>query len=201
MAANPSRAPKGAALLSASATRWPEIEARGWKFMQRHHVFGVQDLQTYLSIGDEATRRMIQQFMAEGRIRVLNGGNATGHKRWVVCEDHVAPESRGTALRRQFWQCARKLRTFSPVDMMAHTTPELAATREEAAGYAAMLLRGGYLRVVQTAIPDRREPVYQLVNNTGPTPPQEKRVRAIWDANLTRYVYVEGAGRLEEAAP
>lgn len=190
------RAPKGSAIMTASRSRLPEIEGQAWKYMQRRHVITVAELQSYLSTGDEATRALIHRFEAEGRIRVLNGGNASSPKRWVVADAHLPPADRATDLLTQFWRTARKLKSFTAIDLIAHCTPEVKATREEAAGYAGALLRAGYLRVLQTAIPGEREARYQLVSNTGPQPPREQRVRGVWDDNLARYTYLAGIGRM-----
>jgi hypothetical protein len=42
------------------------------------------------------------------------------------------------------------------------------------------------------ALPGRREAIYRLVRDTGPRPPRERRVRAVWDENLGEYTYISG---------
>lgn len=86
-----------------------------------------------------------------------------------------------------------RIRAFSAIDLAAHSnTPEVAVTPEAAREYCQMLTRAGYLRVERAAIPGRREAVYRLIKNTGPRPPMERRVRAVFDENLGEIVHVAG---------
>ncbi|MDP2064178.1 MAG: hypothetical protein Q8Q63_03405 [Phaeovulum sp.] len=41
-------------------------------------------------------------------------------------------------------------------------------------------------------MPGRREAIYRLIRNTGPRPPRERRVRAVWDDNLGELVLLNG---------
>ena len=195
-AQNTSRAPKGSAQMSASATRWEEIAARGWALMQRLGRFGYGEVQVELSISDAAARRLVRDCLADGRIEVLCGGNGSRRKTFTLTEPHRPPADRSTAQQAQLWRAARGLKVFTPTDLVAHCTPEVAAGRDEASLYCQSLLRAGYLTVVQTAIPGRRDARYRLVRDSGPLAPRERRVRAVWDENLGELVYVAGAGRI-----
>jgi hypothetical protein len=87
----------------------------------------------------------------------------------------------------------RALRSFSPTDVMAHShTPEFEVSLGTAQEYCQMLARSGHLRVMTKALPGRREAIYRLVRDTGPRPPRERRVRAVWDENLGEYTYISG---------
>lgn len=89
------------------------------------------------------------------------------------------------------WRSMRMLQEFSPLDISAHsTTEEVEVTEEIAASYCRMLVTAGYLRVVRKAVPGRRTAVYRLIRNTGPKPPRERRVRAVYDDNLDEFVHV-----------
>lgn len=88
------------------------------------------------------------------------------------------------------WRSMRMLPQFSVVDLAAHsTTDTVSVARETAVAYCTMLLKTGYLRVLQTAIPGRRHAIYRLIRNSGPQPPQVQRVKQIFDPN-THKVFV-----------
>lgn len=82
----------------------------------------------------------------------------------------------------QMWQTAKAMRMFSATDLKAHlATTDVTLKKVEA--YLRVLLKGGYLRVVQKAVPGERVARYQLVRDTGPKPPVSKRIRVIIDPN------------------
>ena len=87
------------------------------------------------------------------------------------------------------------LTQFSPVDLAAVSDLEHAPVSErDAQAYCQSLLRGEYLRVVEKARPGVRPAVYRLVRRTGPKPPVERRVAALFDENLGELTYVAGIG-------
>ncbi|MGR3485511.1 MAG: hypothetical protein ACU0BF_09210 [Paracoccaceae bacterium] len=91
---------------------------------------------------------------------------------------------------RALWTAARRLGEFSPLELSGFTE---AADEAEAAAFCKMLLRGGYLRVTRKAVPGQRRPRYRLIRDTGPVPPVEKRLRAVWDENLGEYTHIPEA--------
>ena len=98
------------------------------------------------------------------------------------------------------WRSMRMLAEFSPVDIAAHSTTEKAhVTQDIASAYCRMLVAAGYLKVVRKALPGRRVAIYRLIRNTGPRPPRERRVRAVYDENLDRFTHV-AHGLLERAS-
>lgn len=98
------------------------------------------------------------------------------------------------------WRTSRRLGAFSPLDLAVHsTTPQVDVTEEDAARFCQMLLRGAYVRVLRKAAFTRkggkvvkRPPIYRLVRDTGPIPPVERRVAAVYDANLKQYTHIAG---------
>ncbi|SMH36027.1 hypothetical protein [Maritimibacter sp. HL-12] len=94
------------------------------------------------------------------------------------------------------WRTARRMREFTPVDLTAWASvPGAEVDLQAARAFCAILLRGGYVRVVRKAKSGVNEAIYRLINDTGPRPPVEKRVRAIYDANEERLVHVPGSGQ------
>ncbi len=98
------------------------------------------------------------------------------------------------------WRAMRMLRTFTPRDLAAHAHTDVCEVSERAAlDYCQMLLRAGYLKVMRKAVPGRRQAVYQLVRDTGPRPPRERRLRAVWDDNRGEIMHISGGGHVQGA--
>lgn len=93
------------------------------------------------------------------------------------------------------WRSMQGLAQFSPRDLAAHSnTPDVSVTEVTAKSYCAMLLKTGYLRVVQKASPVHgRQAIYRLIRNSGPQPPQIQRVKQVYDPN-TGQVHLPGGG-------
>lgn len=115
------------------------------------------------------------------RFRVLNIGEAK--PKTSAVETPVA----------NMWTAMRGLRSFSPRDIAAHaSSAQTAVTLEMAQSYCQLLVRASYLRVMDKAIPGRRDAVYRLIQNTGPRPPVERRVRVVIDENQQKIVHIAG---------
>jgi hypothetical protein len=184
---------------SAVAKRLPEIEARAWAFAQRASVFGYAEVQVEISISAETSQKIVRRWLEEGRIKVRVGGSKGGRKMFELTAEYREPKDRTSLIAQQLWTAARGLKKFTPVDLAAHCRADLKAELREASAYCQALLRGGYLKVIRTAVPGQREATYQLVRNSGPRAPREKRVTAIWDPNEAAYAFVSGVGRVERA--
>lgn len=93
----------------------------------------------------------------------------------------------GESVEGNLWRSMRGLNMFSPVDLSTTaTTEDTSVTEEEAHKYTQALLKAGYLCVRQKAVPGKRPAIYQLVKNTGPRPPEVKRLRVVVDHNENR---------------
>lgn len=102
------------------------------------------------------------------------------------------PVTQGAGVENM-WRSMRGLAEFTPRDLAVHsTTPDVSVTEWTAKSYCSMLLRTGFLRVIQKASPFHgRQAVYRLIRNTGPKPPQIQRVKQVYDPN-TRQVHLPG---------
>lgn len=158
---------------------------------------------TYQSMSRAIRRRLqdvraeIGRLEAEGLVECLPERGARKQKVFRLADrarSAAPPPLPDQTVVGNCWQIARRLKTFSPVDMAAHaTTDRLAVSADEARDYCRLLLRGGYVRVAVKAIPGKREAVYRLVRDTGPLPPVERRVRAIVDQNDREYAHLPEA--------
>lgn len=184
---------------TASKSRMPEIEDRAWAFALRVGVFGYAEVSAELSISMDAATRIIRGWVDQGRARVQRGGNASGRKMFELTPAYREPTDRASLIAAQLWTAMRGLKQFTPVDLASHCRADLRAEVGEASAYCQSLLKGGYLRVIRTAVPGTRDATYKLVVNSGPRAPRERRVVAVWDPNDGAYAYVSGVGRLERS--
>lgn len=183
-----------------TASRLPEVEAKAWALANRVGVFGYAEVSAELSISIDVARRIVGGWLEAGKVQVRTGGGTAGRKMFELPVALREPTDRASAIAQQLWTAARGLKRFQPLDLMAHCREDLRVELKDASAYCQALLRGGYVRVLRTADPAvGREAVYQLVRNTGPRAPRERRVAAIWDPNEAAYAFVSGVGRVERA--
>ena len=179
-----------------TAARRTETDDRAWALALRTGIFGYAELSAELSISLDAAKAIILAWIAEGRAKVRHGGGQAGRKMFEVTAAYREPTDRTSKVAQQMWTAMRGLKSFTPVDLQAHCTPDLRVDLTEASAYAQALLRGGYLNVVRTAVPGVRDATYKLIRDTGPRAPREKRVQAIWDPNDAAYAFISGMGRI-----
>lgn len=182
-----------------TAARLPEVEARAWAFARRVSVFGYAELTVELTISQATAKTIVAGWIAAGRVQVRNGGHRNQRKMFELTPEHREPGDRTSLIRQQLWTAMRGLRSFGPLDLVAHCRADLRVVEAEASSYAQALLRAGYLRVTRTAIPGERTATYQLILNTGPQAPRERRIQAVWDPNDGAYAYISGLGRMERS--
>ncbi|EGJ20089.1 hypothetical protein RSWS8N_18054 [Cereibacter sphaeroides WS8N] len=175
-----------------TAKRRPAVEAKAWAFALRTEVFGYAEIAAEMMIGMEAATDLVRGWEAEGRIRVQRGGNGSSRKMWELTPEYRQPKDRAGIIGQQLWTAMRGLKTFTPVDLVAHCRADLKADLREASGYCQALLRAGYLRVTRTAVTGQREASYQLIRNSGPRAPRERRVTTVWDPNESAFTYIPG---------
>ena len=130
---------------------------------------------SHLGCSRETAVRYLRHWRDAGKIRVSRvSGEAT-------------PEG-------NMWRAMRTLRhSFSPVDIAAHANAGgVAVTVEKARAYCRQLLASEHLRVVEMAIPGRREALYRLVEDTGPRAPKPVRLAGILDPNTGGFSPAKG---------
>lgn len=158
--------------------------------------FRASDLMLRVGIGTTSANHFIRHWLRDGLI-VIAETNAQGRVLSVV---NPAEPGNQAAFREtpcgNIWRSMRMLREFSALDLAAHsTTPNVSVSADDAERFCQPLLRAGYLRVIKK--PGARlgggGAVYRLIRNTGPLPPKEQRVRAIYDENLDQFVVARGA--------
>lgn len=188
--------------MSSSKNRPVETSAlydAAWATAQRLRTFTYHDLAAAASIGVEKATAFVQHWERARAVEFIGIGPKR-RKEWKVVAEVLPQRSHadGSAIRTStvqgnLWRSMRAFRSFSPVDLVAHSnTPDCAVSLEASREYCQMLTRAEYLRVERPGIPGQREAIYRLVNNTGPRAPMERRVRAVYDENLGKIVHLAG---------
>lgn len=148
-----------------------------------------------LGCSRETAVRYIRHWVDAGQIRVSRIGR--NGKRWYTpCHLPLPgpqPVSGEATPEGNMWRAMRLLRHFNPTDVAAHANAGgVEVTVEKARAYCRQLLASNHLKVRQTAIPGRREALYQIVEDTGPRAPKPVRLAGILDPNTGGFSPAKG---------
>jgi len=173
------------------------LQQIAWTAACRLGEFDYRALAAEAEIGYETVGTWVRRWERLGKVERLGKQDGNTQRFRVAEIDHSAPVQKlikGQTGTGNMWRSMRHLRkAFTPTDVAAHaTTDVVGVSAAEAQLYCQMLARAGYLRVVRKALPPRREAVYQLIKDTGPRPPRERRVRVVWDDNLAEISHMPG---------
>lgn len=171
----------------------PDRLAALWVKAQELGTFGARQLAVDARADLGRVQATINAWMTAGLVEDT-GARVLKRPRYRVVETGHA----GASLDPQnnMWRAARLLGEFSPVSLAMHAATDLVAISEwQAIIYCRVLLRGGYVRVVQKAIPGKRSAVYRVIRNPGPFHPREHRVKAVWDPNTRAFAHVAEPAR------
>lgn len=161
-----------------------DLSVAAWSVACLHEQFGYAEIATGLHISLKRATVIVAQWEREGAVQPVE--EAPGRRRMFVADrDFVRPNKRARSAEDNLWLAMRRLRSFCPTDLAAHAnTDSVEVPTQKAADYCRTLLAAGYLRVARRAAPAmKREAIYALARDTGPRPPREKRVRAVYDPN------------------
>lgn len=174
------------------------LQQVAWSAACRLVDFDRPSLASAAQIGIDTAGTWIRRWVRLGQIEALGrqGGTTeryrvTGERREAPAPDPVQKTPEGN-----MWRAMRAFRApFTAVDIAAHSSTDVIEVgRDDARAFCQMLVRAGYLRVLRTAVPGKREAIYRLIRDTGPRPPRERRVRAIWDPNLDEFTHLPAGG-------
>lgn len=167
----------------------PEIHTRAVREMT-----GVSSRRAAEMIRSWEARGMIHEVRMDKNLRVFATGsraNVLDLRRQEIA-DQLTDDPRAN-----MWRAMYLLKSFTPIDIVGVSNlPKAPVSEAEAERYCQTLLKGEYLRVLEKARPGFRPATYLLARRTGPIPPTEKRVRALWDENLGAFTYAAGVGVL-----
>lgn len=168
-----------------------------------HHAETGWTSQDLLAAAGEGTRRSdvvaaLGDWTQSGYVAVVRNVRARRYFR-VARRDGTLPPVSDSGGRqteaspeRRLWTAMRQLPQFTARDLVDHSGLGAPIGLREAMTYCSMLATAGYLRVIKRGNTKGRLAVYRLIRNTGPLPPREKRVRAVWDDNESGITYVAG---------
>ena len=89
---------------------------------------------------------------------------------------------------QHLWNGARTLPRFTADELRRHSPVGDRITDDELRSFINLLLRARYAKIARK----RRDAdtTYRLIRNSGPLPPVEVRVRAVWDQNDSRIAHM-----------
>ncbi|PKP71904.1 MAG: hypothetical protein CVT82_00440 [Alphaproteobacteria bacterium HGW-Alphaproteobacteria-4] len=165
-----------------------------WAVALRLGTFGYAEISAELHVSMYQATEIVRAWEKDGACINIQRGVGRRNLYRVVAEFPRTREAgTGGSVPLNLWTSMRGLKSFTPTDLASHSSTVSVPVRLEAAqGYCQALLKAGYLKVERTAVPGRREAIYRLIRNTGPRPPRERRVRALWDDNLSELVLLNG---------
>lgn len=177
-------------------------DADAWERMRVLPEFGTVELRQATGLPQKRAAELLRSWEARRMVHEAGvrkgGGRVYAPGARPAAEDEARAAIAGGATadpRRNMWRAMQLLGTFSPRDLASVShLPEAPVSEADAQGFCQSLLRGEYLRVIQKARPGHRPAIYLLARRTGPVPPLERRVAALWDPNLGRLTYVAGLG-------
>lgn len=163
--------------------------------------FTYQSLAEHAEISVSTVQVHVKSWLQQGMVTQHHKGQSR-QLLFRVVDQSAKPASlrpdgrlrREETIQGNCWRVMRRLPNFSPTDVAAHANTQACnVSLADAQAYCQLLSRAGYLKVVRKALPGRREAVYRLIRNTGPMPPRERRVRAVFDDNLCEFTHMAGA--------
>lgn len=137
---------------------------------------------------------IFRRWQNTGQIRYLGRKNGAGYFS-AIDPEQIQRETRDKRLSPEgrIWSAMRIARIFTPVDLAATLSGiDHGISAEIIQKYCSNLAHYGYLRVLCKA--SRKSPArYQLIRNSGPLPPVQKRLSVLIDPNTDTIEYDKGA--------
>jgi len=164
-------------------------------YIKDHDQFTLPALKTHASVSDWKTENFLRMLCREGYVFLVSTGNGGRN----IYSRHSQPnlktkkEDRRKSTHGGMWAVMRTMREFSAAEIFAATCdafPDL--TADKANRYCRNLLKAKYLKVTQTAHHQGRPARYRLIKNTGPLPPEVRRLECVVDGNTDLVAYVAG---------
>lgn len=175
----------------------PETATAVFNAAARMPEFSINSLSSEAHYSVRIVRLCVWDWIAAGRCEELEGKgskNRTLYRLKPIAgkadKPHVKPAQ--TKLGNM-WFAMQQLKTFTAVDVAASAwTEEMDVQPIDAQAYCSSLVKGDtpHLRVHRKAAPGKHPAIYKLIRNTGPKPPQVKRVSAVFDPNLNDLTYI-----------
>lgn len=161
-----------------------DVEKAAWNKVADLDQFRWEDLRA-AGVADNTAKTFVRRWESTGRTVLV--GKEDHRKIYRNAEKRVEPVAPNSADRTpsgNMWIAMRRLKSFSAIDVAAHANAGgIKVSVQQAHSYLRLLQTVGYLRVVQTAIPGKRQAIYRLINDTGRQAPVSRRVSGVIDPN------------------
>ncbi|WP_056039247.1 hypothetical protein [Loktanella sp. 3ANDIMAR09] len=175
-------------------------QVKCWNMATTLDQFSFMELAAKTRLAPGTVTKIVKGWVDEGKVDACGKGYK-GRLYFRVKNEHRPPKVvRDERLKQTrtphdlMWEAMRGLGQFTPRDVVAHATTDwLSVSEDEARDFCRLLLKGGYFKVVEKAIPGKREATYRLRRNTGPLPPRERRVTVVYDPNLNEITHMPEA--------
>ena len=171
-----------------------------WDHAQRLGIFTQKQLSAETGLNRDYIGGLVRRWVAAERLQLMEKSKKV--KTYCVIPgkfDFRSVREDGSLVRPgtkqgNLWRAIRQVKEFTALDVaVMANTDDIHVTEADAKAYLQMLNRAGYLRVIRKAHPAvGRKARYRLLRDTGPKPPKERRVRAVWDENEQAYKHIEG---------
>lgn len=185
--------------MSQGRTSQEELHAAFLAVLERDE-FTAEDITRACGVSASVAARYVRNWKRTG---VAELARTEGYRRYFRIAPHARTDEALGRIRDELidgptesehgnmWRSMRMLMEFTPIDVAAHSSTDKTSVSEiVASAYCRLLVAAGYLRVVRKAVPGKRTATYRLIRNTGPRPPRERRVRAVYDENLGEFTHI-----------
>lgn len=156
-----------------------------WTAAVRLRVFTYKQLSAASNRNVKGINKLVLDWENAGKVaRIVDPGERLQF-RIVDPEAGEVPPPRRQSPDGNMWNAMRRFASFKPTDLAAlATTDQVKVSPEDAATFCRMLAGASYLRVLEKAVPGKREATYRLIRDTGPRPPRQMRITVVFDDNL-----------------
>jgi len=177
----------------------PQGQDGVWVEIRRMKTFTALDIVKATDITKKTVTDYIKRLVAGGYLKQTVPAEPHGVHVFTLLRDAGvhAPRVRmdGTPVTQggvnaNMWRSMRIIKAFTPRELVAYSNTDTVKVSEQTAKtYCSMLLKAGYLRVMQKAVPGKRQATYRFIRDTGPKPPKIQRVKQVFDPNLNEVTY------------
>lgn len=171
--------------------------AKLWEIAKTHQEFTIYDLSDAGKRSTSFVHAAIKDWLYWGYVKAA--GKRGNRKLFAVTQKAGTPPTTAQSGRimsditpqESMWFVIRNAGVFDYRDIaMQANNEEVRVSEEQASEFCRMLANAGYLKVERKADGKGRLAMYRLVKNTGPKPPRERRIRAVFDDNVGDFTYV-----------
>ncbi|MFV1492372.1 hypothetical protein VWX97_15565 [Phaeobacter sp. JH18-32] len=173
-------------------------ERQIWSFIHDRIYFTIEDLASVCAVGAIRTR-----FVSElRRHEIIREWGRSDGKIFYTTKTRQEAREHAKSMRATadgaIWITIRQQKKFRPIDIFAALSPARPdVSKDDILAYCRVLRAAGYLRPsARTRSREMQDDTLLiLIRDTGPLPPQKKRMTVVVDSNEDKIVYAPG-GRL-----